>query len=504
MKQLPDFDLSIVIPLCEQIETFTCTLPLKVKYFERNGIEVVLVIDKRAECKILDCIQKYPFVNWKVISGAENETSLNLVQAFNVGIRQATKQYILLIEPESEFYTDVICDLREKLDVYPEHYAIGQSLFLDSREEIDEQLMEQYRDNLLSYGCTMVKKEFLEMVGGYDERFVNREESEENLCRRLELSGIRRLFLPGAVLVRRGDYLAHKEWLNTLSEKMLPEVLLPVEINAKNKDSKSNLEMVIYDWQEHRYARLQCKDYLSKLKQFEILSDNIFDLSYPLIALIPTYNESKRITDCLRNVEKYCDGIILLDDDSTDDTFQISHSDKLLVKAKKVRTEFNDKQNRNILLDIASFFKAEWFIFIDADELFYDRFMDLRNVMKKSEIDTIGIWIANLWDSMETYRTDMQDTNLYSKDGLWVRWRMFRNKGRMQIIHQRKLHFPSVPYVQKTYVSKTLMLHTGYINSSCRNGKRIFYEKENDSYVALYYQQETGKEKLRDINEIEL
>ena len=124
--------------------------------------------------------------------------------------------------------------------------------------------------------------------------------------------------------------------------------------------------------------------------------------------------------------------------------------------------------------------------------------------MKKSEIDTIGIWIANLWDSMETYRTDMQDTNSYSKDGLWVRWRMFRNKGRMQIIHQRKLHFPSVPYVQKTYVSKTLMLHTGYINSSCRNGKRIFYEKENDSYVALYYQQETGKEKLRDINEIEL
>lgn len=74
MKQLPDFDLSIVIPLCEQIETFTCTLPLKVKCFERNGIEVVLVIDKRAECKILDCIQKYPFVNWKVISGADRKS----------------------------------------------------------------------------------------------------------------------------------------------------------------------------------------------------------------------------------------------------------------------------------------------------------------------------------------------------------------------------------------------------------------------------------------------
>lgn len=504
MKQLPDFDLSIVIPLCNQIEAFMYTLPLKVEYFERNGIEVVLVTDKRTECNILDCIRKYPFINWKVISGAESEISLNLVQAFNVGIQQATKQYILLIEPESEFYTDVICELREKLEVYPEHYAIGQSLFLDSQGEIDEQLMERYCNNLLSYGCTMVKKEFLEKVGGYDERFVNREESEENLCRRLELSGIRRLFLPEAVLVRRGDYLPHKEWLNTLSEKMLSEILLPIEINASSKGRKSNLEMIVYDWQEYRYAKQQCKDYLSQLKQFDILSDSIFDQSYPLIALIPTYNESLRITDCLHNVEKYCDGIILLDDDSTDDTYQTSRSDKLLIKAKKVRTEFNDKQNRNILLDIASFLKAEWFIFIDADELFYDRFVDLRNVMKNAEIDTVGVWIANLWNSMKTYRTDMQDTNPYSKDGLWVRWRMFRNKGRMQIINQRKLHFPSVPYVQKTYVSKTLMLHTGYIYSSYRNGKRVFYEKENDSYVALYYQQETGKEKLRNISEIEL
>lgn len=163
------------------------------------------------------------------------------------------------------------------------------------------------------------------------------------------------------------------------------------------------------------------------MKQFDIPSDVVFEKFYPLIALIPTYNESERITDCLRSVEKYCDGIILLDDDSQDDTYEITQSDKLLLKAQKVRTEFNDKQNRNMLLDIASFFKVEWFIFIDADERFDDRFMDLREVIKRTDVDTVGIQIANLWDSMETYRVD-KEAGISSNSRFWLRWRMFRNK----------------------------------------------------------------------------
>lgn len=31
-----------------------------------------------------------------------------------------------------------------------------------------------------------------------------------------------------------------------------------------------------------------------------------------------------------------------------------------------------------------------------------------------------GVWIANLWDSMETYRVDMEDTNPLSQNGALV------------------------------------------------------------------------------------
>ncbi|WP_455628923.1 glycosyltransferase family 2 protein [Parabacteroides chinchillae] len=467
MKQLPDFDLSIIIPLCGRLDEFKWVFSSKAKYYERNGIEVVVIVNEPSEKEeILDYIRTYPFINWKIGINTQDHPQHNPATDFNVGIRQATKQYVLIMDPELEFCADVIYELREKLDSYPEHYAVGQVMFMDKP---------------IPYGSIMSKKEYFEEVGGYNEHYIEWRESDDNLRRRLELAGIHQLFSPEAISIQKEDLSQE----TVIQNELLSEVLLPVEINVNKSDWGTNYT-VEYDWKEHPYAKQQCRDYLSTLKQFDLLSDDIFEKSYPLIALIPTYNESERITDCLRSVEKYCDGIILLDDDSTDDTYRIAQSDKLLIKAKKVRTEFNDKQNRNILLDIASFFKAEWFIFIDADERFDDRFVDLREVIKNPDVDTVGVWIANLWDSLETYRV-MNDP--YAKNGLWFRWRMFKNKGRMQIINKKKLHFPSIPYGGKDgkfIKAKTLLLHLGYLTLKRRHYKYNFYLIEDKDKILNY------------------
>lgn len=41
MKQLPDFDLSIIMPFHKQLSEFKRVFPAKAKYYERNGIEVI-------------------------------------------------------------------------------------------------------------------------------------------------------------------------------------------------------------------------------------------------------------------------------------------------------------------------------------------------------------------------------------------------------------------------------------------------------------------------------
>lgn len=480
MKQLPDFDLSIVMPIYRQLSAFKRIFPSKAKYYERNGIEVVIVIgDPNEQEGILDFIRTYPFINWKVVVNLQNSSWQNPAKAFNVGIRQATKQYILIMDPEQIFCMDVIYELRKNLDEYSECYAIDSS-----------------------YDCLMVKKKYLNLVGGFNERFSCWKWSELNLCKRLELAGIYQLFFPD-VLLQNEDDRSYESLLHDIPGEVLYEMLLPIHIDAGNDDI-NELDVVVYDWQEHPYAKEQCKEYLSGLKQYDIPTDAVFEKMYPLIALIPTYNESERIIDCLRSVEKYCDGIILLDDDSCDDTYEIAHSEKLLLKARKVRTEFNDKQNRNILLDIASFFKAEWFIFIDADERFDDRFVDLREVMKRGDVDTVGVWIANLWDSMETYRTDMEDTHPLSQNGLWFRWRMFRNKGRMQILATENLHFKAVPYFDKICITNTLLYHIGYFDEICRNAKYHFYKKEDKKDLFYYSDIVTETIELNHVSNIDV
>lgn len=493
MKQLSDFDLSIVMPFYKCLDKFKRVFASKAKYYERNGIEAVIVADNSTEQEsILDYICTYPFINWKVVVNSEDHSERNLAKALNIGIRYASKKYVLVMDPTLEFYTDIIYELREKLDSYPFYYAMGRVLFLDVDEEVNERSLGKFRNEFTYYGCIMAKKEYFEEVAGYNEHIIEWDSKDDHIRKRLELAGIRRLFFPNAVAIHREDYSQQTVLSNDpctrLPREVLSEILLPVNKIVNDENWGKSFNTVVYDWRNHSYAKQQCRTYLSTLKQFDILSDEVFEKSYPLIALIPTYNEAERITECLQSVEKHCDGIILLDDESTDNTYSIAQSDKLLVKAKKIRTEFNDKQNRNILLDIASFFKAEWFIFIDADERFDDRFVDLREVMKKPDVDTVGVWIANLWDSMETYRTDMEDTNPNSKNGLWFRWRMFRNKGRMQIHAHRVLHFPVIPYQNKgrCWSANTLLIHLGYLDVTRRLYKYQFYKIEDKEAILNY------------------
>ena len=79
-------------------------------------------------------------------------------------------------------------------------------------------------------------------------------------------------------------------------------------------------------------------------------------------AVILTKNEEKNIEDCIKSV-KWCDEIILIDDNSTDKTREIAEE----LGAKVFRRDLNGDffSQRNFGLEKA---KNEWVFFVDADE----------------------------------------------------------------------------------------------------------------------------------------
>ncbi len=186
------------------------------------------------------------------------------------------------------------------------------------------------------------------------------------------------------------------------------------------------------------------------------------------------YNNENTINWFLNNLEKYCDAIILLDDGSSDNTYTVAANSKIIAKAKKKRDKFNDLENRNILLDIASFTQTEWFYFIDTDEVFDARFEDVWSAAEKN-LDTISFKLIHLCNSETHYRIDWP----YSEFGIQQKMRMFRNIGRVQITSTKRLHFFLVPYRSVVHKSNILIKHYGNLTPEIRKHKFNFYHQHD-------------------------
>lgn len=125
-------------------------------------------------------------------------------------------------------------------------------------------------------------------------------------------------------------------------------------------------------------------------------------------------NEEIMIEQCLRGLSLFTDGIIILNDASTDGSVAIIES---LAKECNVIEIIHKKQwcrdepgDRNALLNAGRAHGGTHFVVIDADEMFTSNFLDnnlLRSTilaMQPGDILTLN-WIQ-LWQSIDYYRFD--------------------------------------------------------------------------------------------------
>lgn len=475
MKRLEqNFDVSVILPFYKKMAEFRKALPVNAPYFQRNGIEIIICLDEDSEEKeLLKFIATYPLINWKVLVNHRKHEWRNPSKTINVGIKHATKKYVLVCSPESEFYTDAIKIMREHLEYYDRHFAVGRVAFVDyDKNEIDDFLFTH------PFGSIMVKKDFLFTIGGYDESLDKWGGDDNNVRARLELSGVRRLYLPEVKLVHREEkreLKARKKKAEKVPIEMGKSIFLPSQIKI-NDNWGEDFNDIIFDWQHKKENSFLLGEYLSLgyFTDLEMWSQKV-EQDFKSLLLVQSYNEEKQITAFLENVSAYFDGIVLLDDESTDDTYKLAKHPSLVLKVKKKRYGFNDLENRNILLDIASFFNTEWLAFMDVDERIDRRYADF-NFMNDREIE-VGIFrLVHVWNDEKVYNADYP----YSEGGVQQKYRMFRNKGRMQIVTEKKcLHFQLTPYYEKICVTNILLLHYGNMLEEERLKKYRFYSVED-------------------------
>ena len=437
-KVIDNFDISIIVNYSVHTKDF---LKKNQKICSANGIEVILIFDKYEKVLVDDIISCYPNLNFVYIT-IENHFKLNFVQKINIYKNYCSREFILISSNVLKISFEKLYDLKFYSSFYIEHHLLEITKCNDILILLNNKLLN--------------KKKF-------------------KTCRELSIH----------ILSNKLNIGNTESCLNSAVESYILE-------NENNSPCPNHY--LNYTWKNKQFCSEHFENYLTKLgvKKYFYNNHLLKHGKKRLVILIQIFNEENHIAEFIKSWESKCDGIIMLDDGSTDDSFNKFNSSKLLCKIRTQRNrKFNDLKNRNLLLKLASFFDVETFLFLDADEFSYCKHFKIPfEIIKNNRLFIGGIYIVNEWED-GFYNKNLPDTNRYSHEGLWVRWRLFKNIGFCQINENRTLHFPIIPYHQNFHLLRLLIVHRGYLGSDKRTKKNKFYEADdirfNSNMNSIYF-----------------
>ncbi len=200
-----------------------------------------------------------------------------------------------------------------------------------------------------------------------------------------------------------------------------------------------------------------------------------------LVCLLQCHDERRFLPGFLASVAPHVDGILALDDGSTDgsDALLERHPGvlELLRIAPRTPHAWDEPRNKRLLLDAAARHGAEWVIALDADERiergFRPRADAVIDAADREGHLAFAVHIRELWNSPERYRTD----------GIWGRKRSPR-LFRLLADHDpgdAELHGPWAPNQGRGpdgafRVADLIVYHARMIDPADRAARRRRYE----------------------------
>lgn len=435
------FDLGIILYIDKETQIFYDILKSNVDQFQQNGIELLFVISKK---RVLNCVKKvmlsYPFINYKIIMLYSSNIS-NHFTLLELAINNTSMKYVMMIKSLGTISNGFLYRIGTMLRHYPNYFFL-----FDNNPNMNE---------MSKYENIAIEKRFLVEANCFFENENSDYSPYLNFFKKLGILGLKALYV--------------------LNEP-LHNVPVNNNVNYKQIFKKITNYNTIYNWEIDRFNIDIANTYLSSFIKHSGITKEMIKKKYNIIILAPCYNESMYIKDFIENMEKVSDGIIFLDDESTDDSYDMMHGEKVLLKVKKKRFFFDEVKNRNILLDIASFFNTDWLVFMDIDERFDKRFCDLKLIGQNETIGSCAFSLVHLWDTPLLYNSTFPNSN----QGVVLTDRMFRSLGHLKINTNKKYHFSANPhFCDWTSAVQILILHLGNLTQEARQAKYEFYMRED-------------------------
>ena len=304
------------------------------------------------------------------------------------------------------------------------------------------------------YGSICVLKSDIEKVGYYNEKFVLWGGEDDDIRKLLENNNIKCEFIKSSNMIHLES---HKDYIKRLSYsqnkkniknffsyysindiidflkdnniKIPDDLLIAKDVIIKDNNKLTNLLLKNNNKLFKNFLNLNkfdqfffvpeiskdFSDYHSnehKLKTLILNSDkNIqecyfgkkFKSKYKIMMLTPCYNEENNINIFLKKNKKFIDGCILLDDSSTDNTWNVIKPKHFSVKVRKKRGQvWNDLENRNILLNILNILlktgvDIEYVLWLDCDEFIGNIKLNKLKKLFRSEGEVFKLPFYHMW-----------------------------------------------------------------------------------------------------------
>lgn len=161
-----------------------------------------------------------------------------------------------------------------------------------------------------------------------------------------------------------------------------------------------------------------------------------------VIALLPVRNSAHHLDRYFSCVSQLVDGVVALDDGSTDDTAACLRASPLVLKllqnpVRDTYAGWDDAQNRQRLLETAESLRPKWILQLDADEEIVGSDARLLTQLLRTPR------LSHMAYGFQVFRMLDPDGLTYDKSNLWVN-RLFRYSPGMRLSTKR-LHVDPMP-----------------------------------------------------------
>ena len=224
-------------------------------------------------------------------------------------------------------------------------------------------------------------------------------------------------------------------------------------------------------------------------------------------------NEARFIEKSLKSVMEICSEIIVMDNNSTDDTVEIcSGFDKVTEIIKRKELPLDEVRDKNIIYEHARKSDPDFILAVDGDEIFMPHaseilFEELSTIHPDS--DVLEFQFLTLWDDVNTIRTD----GIF---GYYWQKRLLRMKNQPYSLlfvendNPGNIHCGSIPPSSVGFdnqaKSNVKIFHLASLDDEVRQRKYGFYTKTDPDNVltGAYKHMISGEGKFSGPNGIEL